>query len=328
MSIHLKTSVSISPSPRKISHDKYLLLLGSCFSEHIGEKLQSYLFRVCNNPTGVLYNPSSIISAVNRINSQKPFTKNDIFYHQGLWKSWEHHSRFAHSDPDIALENINTQLEKAIHYFKNLDFLIFTPGTASVYYNRETGKVVSNCHKLPQQQFQYQLLTPDSIVHQFSSLIDELISSNPSLTIGFSLSPVRYIRDSMHQNQVSKSHLMSAIYALEQKYPQVYYFPAYEIMMDELRDYRFYNQDMIHPNETAISIIWERFQQAYLSERAISFVEDYTNVILAREHRIQFPDLESTKKFAISMIQIISKLKDKYSDIDLSNDLKYFQSLL
>jgi len=328
MSIQLQTPVTLSPSSKKISHDKYLLLLGSCFSEHIGEKLNRYRFNVCNNPTGILYNPCSIASALSRIISAQPYTREDIFYHQGLYKSWDHHSRFSHPDPDITLQNMNDQLEKAIQYYKKLDFLLLTPGTASVFYLLENRRVVANCHKFPQNNFSQTLLAPDSIVNTLSPIFEELFSSNPSLTIGFSVSPVRYIQESLHKNQVSKSHLLTAIYALEQRFSQVYYFPAYEIMIDELRDYRFYNQDMIHPNETAISIIWEKFQKVFLSKRAMDFIKDYTPVLLAREHRILYPELDSTKVFAHSQIKKIELLHSDYPEINLSEDLRYFESLL
>lgn len=328
MSIQLLTQVTISPSSKKISHDKYLLLLGSCFSEHIGEKLDRYHFNVCSNPTGILYNPCSIAKAISRIISAQPYTREDIFYHQGLYKSWDHHSRFSHPDPHITLQNMNDQLEKANQYYKKLDFLILTPGTASAFYLLGNRRTVANCHKFPQNNFFQTLLTPDSIISTFSPLFEDLLSCNPSLTIGFSVSPVRYIQESLHKNQVSKSHLLTAIYALEQRFPQVYYFPAYEIMIDELRDYRFYNQDMIHPNETAISIIWEKFQKAYFSENAMSFIKDYTPILLAREHRILYPELDSTKAFAISQIKKIEKLHSDYPEINLSEDLRYFHSLV
>jgi hypothetical protein len=328
MSIQLQTQVTIPPASKKISHDKYLLLLGSCFSEHIGEKLNRYHFNVCSNPTGILYNPCSIAQALIRIISAQPYTKEDIFYHQGLYKSWDHHSRFSHPDPEITLQNINNQLEKANQYYKKLDFLLLTPGTASVFYLSESRKAVANCHKFPQNNFIQKLLTPDSIVNTLSPVFEDLFNSNPSLTIVFSVSPVRYIQESLHKNQISKSHLLTAVYTLEQRFDQLYYFPAYEIMIDELRDYRFYNQDLIHPNETAISIIWEKFQKALLSEKAMSFIKDYTPVLLAREHRILFAELDSTKKFALSQIKEIEKLLSVYPEINLIEDLRYFRSLL
>jgi len=328
MSIQLQTQVTIPPASKKISHDKYLLLLGSCFSEHIGEKLNRYHFNVCSNPTGILYNPCSIAQALIRIISAQPYTKEDLFYHQGLYKSWDHHSRFSHPDPEITLQNINDQLEKANQYYKKLDFLLLTPGTASVFYLSESRKAVANCHKFPQNNFIQKLLTPDLIVNTLSPVFEDLFNSNPSLTIVFSVSPVRYIQESLHKNLISKSHLLTAIYALEQRFDQLYYFPAYEIMIDELRDYRFYNQDLIHPNETAISIIWEKFQKALLSEKAMAFIKDYTPVLQAREHRILFPELDSTKKFALSQIKEIEKLLSVYPEINLTEDLRYFRSLL
>lgn len=325
MSIRLQTQVNIVPHSKKITHEKHLLLLGSCFSEHIGEKLSSYRFQVCSNPTGTLYNPCSIASALSRIVSEKPYTRADIFYHQGLYKSWDHHSRFSHPDPDIALKSMNDHLSIAIAFCKKLDFLLITPGTSSVFYLSEDKRAVANCHKFPQSHFFQQLLTPDSIVDTFISIFEALLITNPSLTIGFTVSPVRYLQESLHKNQVSKSHLMAAIYALEKKYKQVYYFPAYEIMIDELRDYRFYNQDMIHPNDTAISIIWDRFQRAYLSDRAVAFINEYTSVLKAREHRVQYPELDSTKTFAFSQVKKIEQLQSEYPEIDLSGDLRYFK---
>lgn len=328
MSIRLQTQLNIVPHSKKITHDKYLLLLGSCFSEHIGEKLSSYHFQVCSNPTGTLYNPCSIALALSRIISEKPYTRDDIFYHQGLYKSWDHHSRFSHPDPDVTLKSMNDQLSTAIDFYKKLDFLLITPGTSSVFYLSEDKRAVANCHKFPQSHFFQELMTPDSIVGTFSSIFEVLLTANPSLTIGFTVSPVRYLQESLHKNQVSKSHLMAAIYALEKKYKQVYYFPAYEIMIDELRDYRFYNQDLIHPNDTAISIIWERFQMAYLSKRSIAFVKEYTPVLKAREHRVQYPGLDSTKAFAFSQVKKIEQLQSDFQEIDLSDDLSYFKSFI
>lgn len=324
MSVKLSTPVTIHPHSSPISHQSNILMLGSCFSENIGEKLLRYRFRVCSNPTGILYNPGSITAALSRILAEQPFTRSDLFLHEGLWKSWHHHTRFVSPQIDTALQNMNSEFIKAVEYIKNLDCLLITLGTASVYYHQDTHEIVANCHKFPHSTFYRHLMTPDGIIDQFCPIIYQLLTKNPSMIIGFTLSPVRYLKDGLHQNLVSKSHLISAIYALEQKYPQIYYFPAYEIMTDELRDYRFYDQDLVHPNCTAISIIWERFQQAFISESSKEFINKYTSVLLAREHRIQHAELPSTKAFANSQLNTIRELNIAYPYIDLNDDISYF----
>ena len=323
-----RTAVSVPRSAAPISHNSSVLMLGSCFSEHIGTRLQENHFRTCCNPSGILFNPLSIAAALKQVHSASPFTKEELFYHQELWRSFDHHTSFAHPDPDETLQQINSSFQHAVHMCSNLTTLVLTFGTAFVFYSKDQNRVVANCHKLPSEQFERHLLTPEEIFTAVKESIDPLLLSHPALQIIVTLSPVRHLRDNAHENQISKAHLMTAIYKLEQCFPQVFYFPAYEIMMDELRDYRFYAADMVHPNETAIEYIWNSFRTACISENSNLFIDTYRSILTSSKHRVQFPSLEITRRFAQSRLELLHDLQAKFSDIDLSHHKAYFTSFL
>lgn len=254
-----RTIVEIPLAASKITHQHCLLALGSCFAENIGKKLNDAFFQVDVNPFGVLYNPVSIRNSIQLLLENKLFTQEAIFENKGLWQSFSHSSQFSDTNKEKCLTNINKRFESAFDFFNKTDFLLITFGTAWVFEDRKSGNVVSNCHKLPANCFNRRRLTVDEIVADYSTLITELKIKLPNLRILFSVSPIRHWKDGAHENNISKSTLLLAVEALQQNFYQVDYFPAYEIQIDELRDYRFCAVDMQHPSEVAVDYIWSRF---------------------------------------------------------------------
>ena len=243
-----QTRVEIPKSDFKISYDHSLLTLGSCFAENIGQKLQNIYFETDINPFGVLYNPISISKSIQRLLENKEFTEKDLFQHRGLWQSYSHSSLFSATTAEKCLYNINLRFEKAANQLINTNVILITFGTAWVFEEKSSGNVVSNCHKLPANHFNRRRLTVDEIVANYSNLINTLTAKLPDLKLIFSVSPIRHWKDGAHENNVSKSTLLLAVDKLEREFNSVHYFPAYEIQMDELRDYRFYAADMVHPS--------------------------------------------------------------------------------
>lgn len=310
-----------------INHEKYLLIAGSCFSENIADNLIENRFKVCTNPFGVLYNPISILNSLKRIESGKFYAPDELFFYQELWRSFDHHSSFAHPNQDDALRKINDVFQKSSVAFHNCGSILITFGTSFVYSLKDTNRIVANCHKLPQRQFYRKMITSEHIAQQYILFFEKLLKSKPDIQIILTISPVRYLRQDAHENQISKSNLMIAVDKITSRFSQIHYFPSYEIMMDDLRDYRYYKPDLIHPNQTAVNYIWNRFRDACISDDSNRFIEEYKQILSAKQHKIQYPALYSTKNFISSQLTYISKLSKKYPKINFSSDIKYFESL-
>lgn len=323
-----RTPVPLPGLPRPLTHQNTILMLGSCFSENISTKLSSFRFKVCSNPTGILYNPFSITSALDRIISGRCYTSDDLFQHQGYWHSYDHHSRFSDPSPQSALDKINDSLNAAHQQMQQTDICILTPGTSFTFTEICTGRIVANCHKMPQQYFKRDCASSQYIYQDWQKLFKRINQQFPSLRIILTISPVRHYPSDPRANQLSKSNLISALYQLENEFPNVYYFPSFEIMMDELRDYRFYNADMTHPNETAIQYIWERFLESCISERAQHFVQQYSAIEQSRKHHVDpFTPKEIRIQFATSLLEKINRILKEFPEIDISEDLEYFRKL-
>ena len=254
----LTTPVSIPPSSLRIHHEVPLLLLGSCFTDEVGGKLRDAGFDMLCNPFGTLYNPLSIATCLQRAEEGLLMTADELVCYEGVWHSWLHHSRFSHSDRDCCLALCNGAIRRTHDFLKRKPILLVTFGTAWVYYHR--GSVVANCHKLPPQHFERCRLTTKEIVDRWVPLVERL-----SCSTLFTVSPIRHLADGAHGNQLSKATLLLAVDSLLECCAQTGYFDSYELLMDELRDYRFYARDMCHPSEVAIEIVWERFQETYMS---------------------------------------------------------------
>lgn len=294
-----RTTIPVQQSGQQIDHTHSLVFIGSCFAENIGERFQQLRFQTDINPFGVLYNPLAIAVALRRLISIKPYTEKDLFPHDGLWHSEAHHSRFSHKDSDICLEKINSQLVASSKNLRSADYLFITFGTAWVYEWARNGKVVANCHKLPGKHFIRRRLEVEEIVKEYNDLIAKLRTLNPRLKIVFTVSPIRHWKDGAHENSLSKSTLLLAIDNFKDY--DLLYFPAYEIVNDELRDYRFYASDMIHPSEVAIDYIWERIDEIFFSEKTHQFNDAIMQINKARNHRPFDPESEAHKRFIVNI---------------------------
>ena len=305
--MNFTTPVNIKPN-KTIDHNSRIVMLGSCFAENIGKKLIDCGFNVVMNPMGILYNPISIFSTLSRIIEGREFTENELFQHNGLWASFMHHGSFSHSDKSEALRLMNEKLHEGHKQLKNATHLIITFGSAEVY--EHNGLVVSNCHKLPSREFTHRLLSIDEIITSSISLS----SLNPQLSTIFTISPVRYLGNGAHHGQINKATLLLATEQLCQT-TGAKYFPSYEIMMDELRDYRYYAADMIHPSEIAVEYIFERFTATYLTEEAIRIAEEVLKIKKSLSHRPLHPDSDEYIKFKKKLSQQIDAIVKKYPNI-------------
>ena len=274
----LVTYVDIPPSMLRIGYDTPLLLLGSCFTDEVGGKLQAAGFDLLCNPFGTLYNPLSIASCLQRAVDNRPMQADELVWHDGRWHSWLHHSRFSHSDREQCLSHCNDAIRQTHDFLERKPLLMVTFGTAWVFYHQ--GRVVANCHKLPSQQFERRRLSVREIVEVWQPL-----SARLACPIIFTVSPIRHLADGAHGNQLSKATLMLAVDSMVNANPQTYYFDSYELLMDELRDYRFYARDMCHPSDMAVDIVWERFQETYMSAETRDCLRRQEKAYIQSQHR-------------------------------------------
>jgi hypothetical protein len=280
-----RTEILLPPASPSLSHSDGVMLLGSCFVEHLAARLQNAGFVTSLNPFGVLYNPDSIARSLRDILQERVFTADDLFTHEGLLHSFAHHSRFSGTHPAEVLHLINTTLRDASDSLRQAKYLIITFGTSNVFRLERSGEVVSNCHKLPAQLFREEKLSIRHIVESWTPLIKELLSFNPQLRILFTVSPIRHLKEGAHGNQLSKATLLLATEELVQSCPQCSYFPSYELLLDDLRDYRFYADDLTHPNKQAIDYIWEKFGDVYFNQQTAAAVQEEERKRKALNHR-------------------------------------------
>jgi len=323
-----RTVVQISRSQNLINVDSSVLFIGSCFADNVGNKMAEARFSTMVNPYGVLYNPLSVASSLDAMIDRSLITQEDLVERDGLWHSFMHHGRFSHSDLNTVVNNINNATKRANSFLKDIEYLAVTFGTAYVYEHKMEQRVVANCHKFPESDFNRYLLEPDEIIDIWKDLIVRLRIFNPSIKIIFTVSPVRHLRDGAHGNQVSKSVLFLALDKLVNLFSKVNYFPAYEIVMDELRDYRFYDQAMTHPNQVAIDYIWQRFTQTQLSGEAQNFVKEISRITKARSHRPIGNNTDAYISFVQQTLDKIHFLSRRYPSVDLEDDLLWFQDIL
>lgn len=298
---------------KTIDHNSRIVMLGSCFAENIGKKLIDCGFNVVMNPMGILYNPISIFSALERIVEGREFTEDELFCHNGLWTSFMHHGSFSHADKNEALKMMNERLKEGHEQLKDATHLIITFGSAEVY--EHDGKVVSNCHKLPAREFTHRLLSINEINNLYKSFVIET-QNIASLQTIFTVSPVRYLGDGAHHGQINKATLLLATNDICKK-TGADYFPSYEIMMDELRDYRYYAEDMIHPSDVAINYIFERFAETYLTDEAIRTADEIRKIKKSLAHRPLHPDSEEYQNFKKKLSQQIAAIVEKYPNMKI-----------
>ncbi len=324
------TEIQIPDFSSKIDYTKSTMLFGSCFSENIGQKLFDLKFNVDINPFGILYNPESIANSLKILIENRFFTENDLFQDQGLWNSFYHHSRFSGTDPLTVLEKINNRIVSSHEFLKSADFLVITFGTAWVYELLYTGQIVSNCHKVPAAQFKRFRLGVHEIAEAYRNLLEELWTFNPKLKIVFTVSPIRHWKDGAVENQVSKSTLLLAIDRVISGFSneQCSYFPSYEIMMDELRDYRYYAEDMLHPSQVATDYIFDRFCKVMVAKESIDLSKSIVKIRKAVLHRPVNTKSAEYESFLRVNIGEINKLKNSFPFLNFNEEEIYFEKQL
>ena len=295
------TQIDIPHSAVEITYNDRILTLGSCFAENIGTKLQEAFFLTFINPFGVMYNPMSVAQGIRHLLSEKEFTAADLFQSGSLWNSLAHSSTFSAVTADDALQKINSRLQAARYFLHETNVMMITLGTAWVFELVENGKIVTNCHKLPASRFTRRRLSVDEIINEFTEVFGLLRNSYPGLKFIFTVSPIRHWKDGAHENTVSKSTLHLAVDALEKQFDFVHYFPAYEIRMDELRDYRFYASDMLHPSDVAVDYIWQRFGDTYISSETLNLKKELERLRADLNHRPLHPETEEYRLFQLSV---------------------------
>lgn len=304
-------------SPLKISHHDRLLLVGSCFTEHIGQRLSERKFNTCLNPFGIVYNPVSMVRCIERLDTDNQcFMENDLFENAGLWHSFEHHGHFSKPDCTATLNGINTALNEASIFLKNTTRLLLTLGTADVFLLKETGAIVANNHKMPAAMFGQKRLSVGEVTDALAGILHKLLSRMPELQVVLSVSPVRHLRNGLVENQRSKAVLLLACDNLSRQFPQVQYFPAYELLLDDLRDYRFYADDMIHPSDLAVDYIWEYFSAMFFAEETRKLNLDIERILAAARHRPFNPDTPQHEAFKAAQRSAIAQLKQQWPGLD------------
>ncbi len=323
-----RTEVEIPAPEQQISYRSNLLFMGSCFTENIGDVMKNMQFSIDVNPFGVNYNPSSVARNLWTLINQKEYSTDNLQSDSGRWFSFDHHSDFSDSDQDTCLENINRRINLSGSNLKKTDYLLLTWGTAWVYVYKKTANVVSNCHKLPANNFSRHLLSVSQITDTYTKLFAALRMSAPELKIILTVSPVRHWKDGASLNSVSKSSLILAAHKLTEMFSYCEYFPAWEIAMDDLRDYRYYDDDLVHPNKQMISYIWEKFSAAWLDEKTIKIMKSVEKLVNARNHRPFDPESEKHREFCKKQLEDILRLGEQYPFLKLGELEDFFHASL
>ena len=313
--MNFRTQIPIPKNNRPIDYDSKIVSLGSCFAVNMAEKLDYFKFQNVCNPFGILFHPLAIEKFIDFAVSEKEFTDKDIFFHNELWHCFDAHSDLSNSDKEELLVSLNTIVQSTRMALEQASLIIITYGTAWVYKNVESSENVANCHKLPQNQFEKSILSTATIQKSIENTIDLIEKVNPNCSIIFTISPVRHIKDGFVENQWSKANLVTSIHQVlrnEHFKLNTEYFPSYEIMMDELRDYRFYGEDMLHPNQVAINFIWKRFKETSISETIFTTMDDVESIQKSLSHRPFNPNSESHMKFLAKLSEKLTKLETEY----------------
>ena len=307
-----RTELNIEKYPNQIDYNTKIYGLGSCFVDNIKAKLDYYQFQNRLNPFGTIFNPVSIKNIFQHIVHQQLFTEKDLFFHQSFWKSFELHSKFNQADQEVLIKTVNNEIQTSFQYLQQSQCLFITLGTAWIYRHKKSGVIVSNCHKIPQSEFDKQLLSPTEIIDSLKDLIQLAKKINPNINILMSISPIRHLKDGFIENQRSKAHLLTAVHQVIDKH-QVIYFPSYEIMLDDLRDYRFYKNDFLHPNDLAVDYIWEKFQSSLITPQAYVMMQQIDKIRKALQHKSFQSKSRAEQKRLHKLQNDIKNLKEKYT---------------
>lgn len=312
----LQTQISLKKQPHnQIDYHSKILLIGSCFSENIGDKFNYFKFRSLQNPFGILYHPKAIEKLFLNAINEKVYDESDVFYHNEQWHSFDAHSDLSSTSKEDLIGNLNGAVNQTYQQINGASHIIITLGTAWTYRFIESDAIVANCHKVPQKKFLKEIQSVNSIAESIEAIIELVKSLNPEVSILFTVSPVRHLKDGFVENTQSKSHLITAVHQVVEPRKNLYYFPSYEIMMDELRDYRFYAEDMLHPNDIAISYIWEYFKTTWISDEADKTMKQVDAIQKAIKHKPFNPESEQYKVLLEQLEERKKELKATYSHI-------------
>ena len=324
----LRTVVGFDPLNPPLTYADRIMLAGSCFTEHIGNRLKRLKFGVDLNPFGIVYNPLSIAEQLKYLLNPSTFTKDDLVFHLDLWHSWMHHSRFSNPDADALIVNINEEAKKSSAFLEQTGLLVLTFGTAETFYLKDGDRLVSNCHQLPAEQFYSRKPGPDELAEIWIPLLESLWKRNQNLRICLTVSPVRYFKDGPTGNQLSKATLFMFIARLMERFPDLYYFPSYEIFMDDLRDYRYYDTDMMHPGSVGIEYVWNRFTEACIDHNAYSLMDEVESLVKGAAHRPGTYLTDAHRQFIARQTQKITDLQNKYPFLDFAEELQILNGQL
>jgi hypothetical protein len=316
---------AVPKADQQLNHRQAILSIGSCFTEHIGNALRDYKFNVLQNPNGILFDPISVCKSLTSYIYNQQYSDKDFFQLNELWHSWHHHSRFSHTDLSTAIQQINASQSAAHQFLKEADWLIITLGSSFHYKLINEGYApVANCHRAPAQWFQKHLLGIDEMIAALDNAIHQIFHFNKKINIIFTISPVRHIRDGVVDNNRSKARLLEVVHHLVNKFNRLYYFPSYEIVIDILRDYRFYDVDMVHPNYLATEYVLNQFVQAYMNEQTLNLIKELKSINIAYKHRPSHAQTTAHQKFLKSHLQKVEQLQQQHPYLDFAKEIKYF----
>ncbi len=317
-----RTEIQV-PAASALTHANKAVFIGSCFTENIGARLQQHHFNVAINPFGIVYNPASVARSLELLIERQEFTPEDLHYHNEQWFSYYYHSSFSHADQSVALAQMNARMAQGHAQLKTATHLFITLGSAWVFKHIQSKQVVSNCHKIPAFEFERYKLSVKQLLHNMTDALDQLKVFNPGLKVVWTISPVRHWKDGAVDNQLSKATLVVAVHELVQQYGHTY-FPAYELMLDDLRDYRFYEADMLHPNSVATDYIWEKFGDAFFSASTQQLNQQIAQVVRAAQHRPFNPNSQAHQQFKAKQLEHIAQLEKAHPALDFSKEKASF----
>ncbi len=319
------THIDIKALPMPITYQHKIMLMGSCFTEHIGNNLQELKFHTLQNPNGILFEPMSVCRSLVSYIQHKKYKEDDLFEHNELWQSWDHHSRFSSPEKQTALALINQSQQAAHDFIKQADWLIITLGSSFVYKLKDEQRYVANCHKAPAQWFDKYLLPIDEQIATLDNTMHQLFHANPKLKIIFTISPVRHLRDGVVENNRSKARLLETVHHLVNKFDRLFYFPAYELVIDVLRDYRFYDIDLAHPNYAATQFVMEKFTDYAFREPTLELMKEIRQIVTAKNHKPFHPDSKQHQQFLKQHLEKTMAIAEAHPQLDLSEELSFFK---
>lgn len=314
-----RTEVNPRPFDQKIGLGEKIFSIGSCFAENIGNKFAESKQSILVNPFGIIYNPLSVCSLINKSLEDRTFDKEGYINKDGVWYHTEMHSRVTAVSREILEKMINEISVATKKSISACQWILITLGTAVIYETLDNNRLVANCHKIPANNFNKRILKSAEIVEALEATIKLIKSINPSVKLVFTVSPVRHIKDTIFVNTISKSTLLIAIHELIERHKGVYYFPAFEIMMDDLRDYRFYSDDMLHPSKMAQEYIWNKLVESSFSDELISFIRKWDKINKSLSHR---PFNSNSQKHQSFLKKLLQELENLNSKVDVKNEIK------